>query len=101
MLNVKCIQSMFEKLKQFRDLRNKAKTIQGVLSEIKIDAESSGIKLVMDGNQKIQSLIIPENLSSKDIEKILPPLFNDTIKKVQRIMAEKMQQMGGLDNFKL
>lgn len=92
---------MFNKLKQFRDLRNKAKTLQNVLSEIKVESESQGIKIVMDGNQKIQSLNIPESLSAKDIEKILPPLFNDSIKKVQKIMTEKMQQMGGLENFKI
>ena len=44
---------MFQKLKQFRDLRNKAKTIQSVLAEIKIETESRGVKLVMDGSQKI------------------------------------------------
>lgn len=92
---------MFEKLKQFRDLRSKAKTIQNVLAEIIIENESSGIKIKMDGNQKIQSLTIQENLTAKDVEKILPNLFNDTIKKVQRVMAEKMQAMGGLDNFKM
>lgn len=92
---------MFNKLKQFRDLRNKAKTLQNVLSEIKVEAESQGIKIVMDGNQKINSLTIPENFTAKDVEKILPLLFNDTIKKVQRIMAEKMQGMGGLDQFKM
>ncbi|KKQ56531.1 MAG: hypothetical protein US74_C0014G0008 [Parcubacteria group bacterium GW2011_GWA2_38_13] len=92
---------MFEKLKQFRDLRSKAKTIQNVLSEIIIENEASGIKLVMDGNQKIQSIKIQENLTANDVEKILPNLFNDTIKKVQRVMAEKMQAMGGLDQFKM
>lgn len=92
---------MFQKLKQFRDLRNKAKTIQSVLAEIKIETESRGVKLVMDGNQKIETLSIAENLSPKDLEKILPPLFNDSIKKVQRIMAEKMQKMGGLGNLGL
>jgi len=92
---------MFEKLKQFRDLRSKAKTIQNVLSEIIIENEASGIKLVMDGNQKIQSIKIQENLTAHDVEKILPNLFNDTIKKVQRVMAEKMQAMGGLDQFKM
>lgn len=92
---------MFNKLKKFKDMRDKAKTLQNALSEEKIEVEHKGIKIVLDGNQKIVSLSIDASLTARDIEKILPDLINDGIKKVQKVMVQKMQSMGGMDSFKL
>ncbi len=92
---------MFEKLKQFKDLRSKAKTMQNTLAEEKVEVENRGIKIIMDGNQKILSIKIDTNLTAVEIEKIFPDLFNEAIKKVQKIMVEKMQGMGGLGNLGL
>ena len=92
---------MFNKLKQFKEMRNKAKTLQSALADEKIDIEHKGIKITFDGNQKITSLSIQPTLTSRDIEKIFPDLLNDGIKKVQKIMVQKMQSMGGMDSFKL
>lgn len=91
---------MFNKLKQFRDLRSKAKTLQNALSEEKVSVESRGISIHFDGNQKVVSLTIDPSLNAHTIEKILPDLINDGVKKVQKIMVQKMQSMGGMENFK-
>ncbi len=92
---------MFNKLKQFKDMRSKAKTLQNALSEEKVEIENKGIKITLDGNQKITSISIRQDLKPSEIERILPDLLNDGIKKVQKIMVEKMQSMGGMDSFKL
>ena len=92
---------MFNKLKQFNDLRKQANTLKSALAEEKVEAENKAVKIVMDGNQEIKSLEIKEEFLSKekkkDLEKYIQECIADAIKKVQRKMAMKMQQMGGLD----
>lgn len=86
---------MFSKLKQLKDLRSQAKTMQNALAEEKVEVEKNGIKLSMNGNMEVTSLIITNDLSKEEIARTSKDLFNDAIKKTQRIMAKKMQEMGG------
>lgn len=86
---------MFNKLKQVKDLRDQAKQMQNALAGESITVEKSGIKIVMNGNMEITSISINEDLSKESLEGLLADLFNDAIKKTQRLMAQKMQQMGG------
>lgn len=87
---------MFNKLKQLKDLRSQAKTMQGALADEKVELEKNGIKIVMNGNMEVMDLSINNDLSKEEIAKINKDLFNDAIKKTQRIMAKKMQEMGGI-----
>jgi len=82
---------MFSKLKQFKDMQGQAKTLKDQLGQEQVEVEKEGIKLVMSGNQEIVSLNIDTNLTTEDIEKIIPDLFSDALKKIQRIMVEKFQ----------
>lgn len=85
---------MFNKLKQLKDLRDQAKKMQNALSEENVTAEKGGVKIVMNGNMEVSELTLPENVSqasAKDIKECV----NDSIKKTQRLMAKKMQEMGG------
>jgi len=92
---------MFNKLKQFNDLRKQANTIKNAMAEEIVESENSAVKIVMDGNQDIKSLEIKDEYMSpdkkKDLEKKITDAIADAIKKVQRKMAAKMQSMGGLD----
>lgn len=92
---------MFNKLKQFKDLRNQAKTMQNALKEEKVEVEKGGIKIVMDGNQEIISYEIDSSLMSperkRDLEARLREAGNAAIEKTKRVMADKMKSMGGLD----
>ena len=88
--------SMFNKLKQFKDLRSQAKTMQNALSGETITAEKGGIKVVMNGNMEITSIAINEDLAKDSLENMLADCVNDAIKKTQKIMAQKMQEMGGI-----
>ncbi len=87
---------MFSKLKQFQDLKSQAKTMQNALSTEKVEVEKNGIKLSMNGNMEVLDFTISEELNSQEIAKITKDLVNDAIKKTQRVMAKKMQEMGGI-----
>lgn len=88
---------MFNKLKQIKDLRSQAKQLQDQLAEetIAVSSEGGKINLVMDGNQKVITLEIEPELLQLDkkeiLERGLKEIYNDANKKVQRVIAQKMQ----------
>ena len=86
---------MFSKLKQFRDLRSQAKTMQDALAQETITEEKNGVKIVLNGNLEVTSLTINESLTKSSQEDALKNCFNDAIKRAQRLMAKKLQDMGG------
>lgn len=87
---------MFNKLKQFKDLRSQAKTLQNALAGESIEVEKSGVKININGNLEITNIKIEDGLSTEKIESATKDAMNDGIKKMQRVMAKKMQEMGGL-----
>ena len=94
---------MFNKLKQYNDLRKQASTLKNAMADESVEVENSAVKIIMDGNQDIKSLDIKEDFmrpeKKKELEKKIMDGIGDAIKKVQRKMAMKMQKMCGLDNF--
>lgn len=92
---------MFEKIKQVQELRSQAKQIQKVLAEETVEGSGAWgkVKIVMDGNQEVKDVIIdPEIVGNADkIKDGVKEATNDAIKKVQKVMAQKMSQMGGLN----
>jgi len=97
---------MFNKLKQYKDMRSQAKSLQSSLSEESVEVTEIGgdIKIKMDGNLAVQSVEIDkELLTAEKQEKLqngMKDAFNSAVKKVQRIMAVKMKEQGGMDMFK-
>ncbi|EKD47425.1 MAG: hypothetical protein ACD_66C00069G0002 [uncultured bacterium] len=91
---------MFNKIKQIKDLRSQAKTMQAALAEIMVVGKSSGVMITIDGNQKVQGVKIDESLERSKIEKAVQEAFNDASKKLQQELAAKMKEMGGLEAFK-
>lgn len=93
---------MFNKIKQIKDLRSQAKTMQAALGEIMIVGKAMGgqIMITVDGNQKVQGVKIDPSLEREKIEKGVQDAFNDASKKLQSEMASKMKDMGGLDALK-
>ena len=93
---------MFNKLKQIKDMRDKAKRMQGALKDE--SAEGSGgwgkVKVKMSGNQELLDIVIdPSLINPADAPKLsgaIKEAVNDALKKVQRIMVEKMRSMGEL-----
>lgn len=94
---------MFSKLKQIKDMRAQAKKIQGALSSESVETTAAGgrVKVGMNGNQEVTSVAIdPSLLAPRERDRLqgaLKDAANDAIKRVQRIMATKVKEMGGLD----
>jgi DNA-binding protein YbaB len=86
---------MFNKLKQFRDLRSQAKTMQDMLAQETITEEKNGVRVVLNGNMEVVSLTLNGELAKNSQEETLKHCFNDALKRAQRLMAKKMQEMGG------
>lgn len=92
---------MFNKLKQFKDLRDRAKQIQDVLAQETVEGSAAWgkIKITLNGNQQAVGLSIDDSLLTQkaDLEKGLIEAFNDAIQKIQRVMATKLRDVGGVD----
>jgi len=90
---------MFNKLKHLKNLRNKAKAIQNTLALESTTVAKGGVNITMNGNMEITAITINPDLAIASLEGILKDIINDTIKKTQKLMAQKRQEMGGLPNF--
>lgn len=92
---------MFSKIKAIQDLKSQANQIKKALETE--TAEGTGawgkIKITIDGNQDVKSVQIAQELlgDKNKLEAGVKEAVNDAIKKVQRIMAKKMSEMGGLN----
>ena len=86
---------MFNKLKQFKDLRDQAKTLQSVLAEEITEVEEKGIKIKINGNLEVLEIKIEEGMANDKVADNMKAAVNEAIKKTQKVMAKKMQEMGG------
>lgn len=93
---------MFNKIKTIKDLRSQAKKMQNALSEIIEIGESGGVHIALNGNQEVQRVEISDTaLGNKErLERAVKDAMNDGLKKIQRKMAAKMKDMGGIDALK-
>lgn len=95
--------SMFSKLKQFKDLRDKGKELQDMLAQESVTVDTLGgqIVLTMDGNLQMVGLAIaPELLKPENkekLEKSIKEAHKEAMQKIQKTIATKMQQTGGFD----
>ncbi len=96
---------MFNKLKQFKELRSQAKTLQNALKEERVTVEKGGVTITMDGNQEIAAVSVNPDLLSLEkkhqLENAIKEANTAAIEKTKRIMAKKMQSMGGLERLGL
>jgi len=90
---------MFNKLKHLKNLRSQAKTMQNALANEFITVSKSEITVIMNGNMEITSLTINQDLAKDSLEGMLTDCLNEAIKKTQRLMAQKIQEMGGLSGL--
>lgn len=96
---------MFNKLKQFKDLRDQAKTLQDTLGKesVTVNAAGNSVVLTMDGNLTLTGLAIGDDLLTPEkkekLQNAIKEAHSDALKKMQRVMAMKMKEMGGLPNI--
>lgn len=88
---------MFDKAKQLYQLQKEAKQIKKDLKNVHIEAEVEGVMVVIDGEQEVVSVTIPESAcgNPKKLQENLVKAFNKAIKKSQQIAAEKMKGIMG------
>jgi DNA-binding protein YbaB len=82
---------MFEQIKQIKKLQE----IQNALKNEKIENEKNGVKVFMNGKLEVEDVVLNADLSLDDQEKAVKDCFNEAMKKVQMVVAKKMQSMGG------
>lgn len=86
---------MFGKAKEQFEFVKKAREIQKKLKEMTVEGESGAVKLVMNGEQKVQSVTVDkENMDN--IERDIENAVGNAIEKSQKVAAETMKEMGGL-----
>ncbi len=92
---------MFNKLKQFKDLKDKAKQIQTVLAQETAEGEAAWgkVKVKMNGNQQVLNVTIdPSVMDNREkLQDHVRDAINDAVKKIQTVMAKKLKETGGLD----
>jgi len=81
---------MFDKLKQLKQMRDQAMTIQKQLAAEEIVVERGAVRIVISGDQKIKDLTV-QGVSSQEVVTAL----NEAIKKSQELAAKKLQEMSG------
>ncbi len=86
-------------------MRDQAKELQAKLSAETVSVNTAGGKVVMtvNGTLEMVALAIDPELLSPDkkskLEDAIKEAHRDALKQMQRIMAMKMKEMGGLPNI--
>lgn len=95
--------SMISKLKQFKDLREQGKKLQNALGDESVTTRAAGDKVVLtlNGNLEITALAIDDELLSptnkEKLQNAIKDAHKDAQRKMQKIVATKMQEMGGFN----
>ena len=85
----------------FADLKNsfkfqqQAKKVQKELKNVHVEAEASGVKVVVSAAMEVVSIEIPENIAADRLPSLLVDALNRCMKKAQIVSAEKMQSVMG------
>ncbi|MHB8831509.1 MAG: YbaB/EbfC family nucleoid-associated protein [Patescibacteria group bacterium] len=92
---------MFNKLKQFQDLRSRAKQIQTTLEKETVEGSSGWgkVKINMNGNQRVTNVVLTDDaLADKaNLQNLIKDAFNDAAEKLQKLLSGKLKDIGGLD----
>lgn len=92
---------MFNKLKQFQDVRSRAKQMQKDLDEVQIEGEAGWgkVKVTLNGNQRVVKFEFADEVMSDKakLEGYAKEAVNNAMEKLQKEMVTKMKEMGGLD----
>ncbi|HPF95545.1 MAG: YbaB/EbfC family nucleoid-associated protein [Candidatus Magasanikbacteria bacterium] len=93
---------MFNKLKQINDLRSKAKVLQESLSKEFVTGTSGWgdkVKITINGTQEVTNVEIDASAMDdrEKLQSMVKDAANDAMKNLQKTMATKLKDMGGMD----
>ena len=86
-------------MKKIQNMQNDMKKMQEELKRktVEVTAGGGAVKVVMDGEKRVQSLTIsPAAVDPEDVEMLqdlISAAFNESVKKVDDMMASEMQKM--------
>jgi len=86
---------MLKKARDMYRLQKQAKAAKKELKLIHIEAEARGVKVVVDGEQKVVSIEIAADVPREQIPELLKDAFNRAMGKAQIVAAEKMKGVMG------
>ena len=85
----------FSQMKDMYKLQREAKKIKQELKNIHVEAEASGVKVVVTAEQEVHSIEIAPDVDMARLPLLLKDALNRGLKKAQVVAAEKMQGVMG------
>lgn len=85
----------FSQIKDMYKMQRDAKRVKKELKNIHVEAEASGVKVVVAADQEIVAIHISEEVARERIPELLIDALNRAMKKAQVIAAEHMQGIMG------
>lgn len=87
----------FDKAKTLMELRRIQKELKKI--EIEVEAGNGAVKMVVNGEQKVETVTIDAELMNEDsrekLERFLVSAFNQAVTRSQQEAAEKMKSVAG------
>jgi len=83
----------FGQMKDMYKLQRDAKRIKKELKNIHVEAEASGVKVVVSAEQEIISIEIAPEVAREDIARLVTDATNRAMKKAQLVASERMQSV--------
>ena len=87
--------SSFSDLRKTFRFQREAKRVRKELSKIHVEAEASGVLVIVSAEQEIVSITIAESVERERIPELLKDALNRAMKKAQIVASEKMQGIMG------
>jgi DNA-binding protein YbaB len=86
---------MFGKARDMYRLQREAKRVKKELRNVHVEAEHHGVKVVVDGEQRVVSIAIAPDVPRGEIPAFLKEALNRALSKAQVVASEKMQGVMG------
>lgn len=84
---------MFGKAKEQFELVKKAKEIQKKLKETNVEGESGAVKIVINGEQKVQSVTVDRD-NTGNIEEDIKKAVSMALERSQKVAQDVMKESG-------
>lgn len=83
----------FGQMKDMYKLQRDAKRIKKELKNIHVEAEASGVKVIVSAEQEVVSIEIGQEVPREDIARLVIDALNRAMKKAQLVASERMQSV--------